>query len=95
MGFAIAWDQYISRDHAGPGFQSGQLQIRRLPESNNPDLRGRGRTGFISLLFRRVMCFRIGSTRFRCEAPEFADASDQAEEPEFDRDVDRSKDLHG
>ena len=85
MGFAVAWDQYISRDHADLVFQSGRLEIRRLPESHNPIYVDEVEQAF-QLSISPGDAFRIGSTTFRFEAPEVDDDSEPTPEPEeFDR----------
>lgn len=85
MGFAIAWDQLISRNHADLIYQEGRLDVRRLPQARNPIYLDEVEQGF-EFSLSPGQGFRIGSTMFRFEAPEAISVSKPPPEAEeFDR----------
>lgn len=69
LGFPVAWDQLISRNHADLVYQNGRLEIRRLPEARNAIYKDE-----LEQEYRFSVVpgeeFRIGATIFRFEAPE-------------------------
>ncbi len=81
-GWAVPWDALISREHAELQMISGQLRVRRLDASRNPNLFSGGR--IFDFLVTPGEQFRIGRTLFQMVSADLdTDSKSPASERSF------------